>query len=114
MLKPPSKYTTHCMASVKWRTGKSFATHCTTGDMALSGKVSPESVAPSEPTIETTLMTSDNTGNKAYKMTATDCVAMMKSTVIRKKSHILPAKGICSKWKNTTPASRASAMKISV
>ena len=55
----------HCMAWVKWRTGKRWAVHCTTGDMALSGKVSPDKVAPSEPTIDTTLMMMPSEGNRA-------------------------------------------------
>jgi hypothetical protein len=34
------------------------------GYMAMSGKVTPERVAPSEPTIETTLITNESTGNR--------------------------------------------------
>ena len=62
----------------------------TNGYILGTGKVTPDKVAPREPTIETTLITNDIAGNSENKNSPKACVAMMKSTVMIFISHQLP------------------------
>ena len=48
---------------MKWRTGKRKEAAWTGVSMKATGKVTPDKVAPKEPTIDTTLMTKPKTGN---------------------------------------------------
>ena len=71
-----------CVISVKCRTGKRYDASRTNGYILGTGKVTPDKVAPNEPTIDTMLIMSATAGKREKMKSANACVAMTKRTVI--------------------------------
>ena len=63
--------------------------------MAGAGNVTPDKVAPSEPTIDTTLITIAIAGNNENRNTANACVATTNKIAVKFNGQKPQAKGIC-------------------
>ena len=62
--------------------------------MAAAGKVTPDKVAPSEPTIDTILIIILIAGNRENRKTANACVAITNRTLVRFNGQNPQEKGI--------------------
>ena len=72
--------------SVKWRMGNASAIYLKMGYMEARGKVTPESVAPSEPIIETALITNPIAG-KSENMNSANAILDTTSPMVATPSH---------------------------